>query len=102
MTNRQHAQALNDIPTASEAGYKSLEFDGLVGLLGPRDLPQKIRNLIAADIREVVSDPQIESKLSATGQVVNPGTPAEFAAALEDQGATVKRIGETLEIKPAQ
>ena len=102
LTNRQHAQALNDIPTASEAGYNALEFDGLVGLLGPRDLPQKIRDRIAADIREVVSDPQIESKLSATGQVVNPGTPAEFAAALEDQGATVKRIGETLEIKPAQ
>ena len=69
----------------------SLEFDGLVGLLGPRDLPQKVRDRIAADIREVVGDPQIELKLSATGQVVNPGTPAEFAAALEDQGATVKK-----------
>jgi tripartite-type tricarboxylate transporter receptor subunit TctC len=102
LTNRQHAKSLDDIPTASEAGFKSLEFDGLVGLLGPRDLPQKVRDRIAADIREVVGDPQIESKLSATGQVVNPGTPAEFAAALEDQGATVKKIGEILEIKPAQ
>ena len=102
LTNRQHAKSLDDIPTASEAGFKSLEFDGLVGLLGPRDLPQKVRYRIAADIREVVGDPQIESKLSATGQVVNPGTPAEFAAALEDQGATVKKIGEILEIKPAQ
>jgi tripartite-type tricarboxylate transporter receptor subunit TctC len=102
LTNRQHAKTLDDIPTASEAGYKSLEFDGLVGLLGPRDLPQKVRDRIAADIREIVGDPQIESKLSATGQVVNPGMPAEFAAALEDQGATVKKIGEILEIKPAQ
>src|SRR4029079_15059156 len=34
LTNRQHAKALDDIPTASEAGYKSLEFDGLVGLFG--------------------------------------------------------------------
>jgi len=102
LTNRQHAKSLDDIPTASEAGYKSLEFDGLVGLLGPRDFPPKVRDRIAADIREIVADPQIESKLSATGQVVNPGTPAEFAAALEDQGATVKKIGETLEIKPSQ
>jgi len=102
LTNRQHAKSLDDIPTASEAGFKSLEFDGLVGLLGPRDLPQKVRDRIAADVREIVGDPQIESKLSATGQVVNPGTPAEFAAALEDQGATVKKIGEILEIKPAQ
>ena len=102
LTNRQHAKALNDIPTASEAGYKALEFDGLVGVLGPRDIPQSIRDRIAADIRQVVNDPEVEAKLSATGQVVNPGTPAEFATALDDQRATVKQIGETLGIKPAQ
>jgi tripartite-type tricarboxylate transporter receptor subunit TctC len=102
LTNRQHAKALNDIQTASEAGYKALEFDGLVGVLGPRDIPQSIRDRIAADIRQVVSDPEVEAKLSVTGQVVNPGTPAEFAAALDDQRATVKQIGETLGIKAAQ
>jgi tripartite-type tricarboxylate transporter receptor subunit TctC len=102
LTNRQHAKALNDIPTASEAGYKALEFDGLVGVLGPRDMPQSVRDRIAADIRQVVSDPEVEAKLSATGQVVNPGTPAEFAAALDDQRATVKQIGETLGIKLVQ
>jgi len=102
LTNRQHAKALNDIPTAAEAGYKSLEFDGLVGLLGPRDMPQSVRDRIAADIRAVVNDPEVETKLSATGQVVNPGSPAEFMTALDDQRATVKKIGDTLGIKPAQ
>ena len=102
LTNRQHAKALNDIPTASEAGYKFLEFDGLVGLFGPRDFPPAVRDRIAADVRDVVSDPEIGAKLSATGQVVNPGTPAEFATALDDQRATVKNIGDTLGIKPTQ
>ena len=36
MTNRQHARILPEVPTAAEAGYKSLEFDGLNGILGPR------------------------------------------------------------------
>ena len=86
-----------------EAGYKSLEFDGLVGLFGPRDFPPAVRDRIAADIRDVVSDPEIDAKLSAaTGQVVNPGTAAEFTAALDDQRATVAKIGDTLGIKPAQ
>ena len=102
LTNRQHAKALDDITTAAEAGYKSLEFDGLVGLLGPREMPQAIRERIAADIREIVSEPEVEAKLSATGQVVNPGSPAEFAAALDEQRATVKKIGDTLGIKPAE
>jgi tripartite-type tricarboxylate transporter receptor subunit TctC len=102
LTNRQHAKALDDIPTAAEAGYKSLEFDGLVGLLGPREMPQVVRERIAADIREIVGEPEVEAKLSATGQVVNPGSPAEFAAALDEQRATVKKIGDTLGIKPAE
>src|SRR5476649_606932 len=37
LTNRQHAAALPDLPTAREAGFPGLEFDGLVGLLGPRE-----------------------------------------------------------------
>jgi tripartite-type tricarboxylate transporter receptor subunit TctC len=102
LTNLAHAAALPDIPTGKEAGYKSLEFDGLVGLLGPRDLPQAARDRIAADIREIAADPEVVAKLSTTGQVINPGSPAEFAKALADQRATVADIGKVLDIKPAQ
>jgi tripartite-type tricarboxylate transporter receptor subunit TctC len=102
LTNLEHAAALPDIKTGREQGYKSLEFDGLVGLLGPRDMPLAVRDHIAADIRAQLEDPQVTAKLSATGQVVNPGTPADFAAALEAQRATVASIGKVLGIKPAQ
>jgi len=102
LTNLQHAAVLPDIPTGREAGYKSLEFDGLVGLLGPRGMPQAARDRIAADIRAIAAEPDVVARLSATGQVINPGTPAEFAAALADQRATVAAIGKTLEIKPVQ
>ncbi len=57
LTNLQHAAALPDIPTGKEAGYKSLEFEGLVGLLGPRELVPEVRERIAADIREIAADP---------------------------------------------
>ena len=101
LTNLQHAAALPDIPTGKEAGFKSLEFDGLVGLLGPSDMPLPVRERIAADIRTIAAEPDVVSRLSATGQVVNPGTPAEFAKALADQTAAVMAIGKTLGIKPA-
>ncbi len=102
LTNREHATSLNDIPTAAEAGFKSLEMDGLVGLLGPRDMPLAVREHIAADIRAALAELQVVAKLTATGQVVNPGTPAEFADALADQRATVAAIGKILGIKAAQ
>jgi tripartite-type tricarboxylate transporter receptor subunit TctC len=102
LTNLDHAAALPDIPTGKEAGYKTLEFDGLVGLLGPRDLPQPARDRIAADIRAIAAEPEVVSRLATTGQVINPGSPAEFAAALDQQRAAVAAIGKVLDIKPAQ
>ncbi len=102
LTNSQHAASLNDIPTAAEAGFKSLEFDGLVGLLGPKGMPDAARQRIAKDIREIVADPAVASKLAATGQVVNPGSPEEFTQALREQRETVSQIGKTLGIKAAQ
>ena len=64
-------------------------------------MPQAVRDRIAADVREAVADPDLDSKLSAVGQVFNPGTSAEFAQAMDDQLATVKPTGDTLGIRPA-
>ncbi len=101
LTNAQPAESLKDIPTAAQAGYKSLELDGLVGVLGTKAVQPAVRDKIAADIREALNDPAINPKLAATGQVVNPGSPAEFAAALKEQSDKVVEIGKTLGIKAA-
>jgi tripartite-type tricarboxylate transporter receptor subunit TctC len=100
MTNRQRAPAAPDIPTAVEAGYPALEFDGLVGLFGPPTMAPKLRDRIAADIREVAADPAIEPRLRATGQILNPGTAAEFSAAIDEQTAKLAAIAKALDIKP--
>lgn len=99
LTNAQPAEQLKGIPTAAQAGYKSLELDGLVGVLGTKAVQPAVRDKIAADIREALNDPAINPKLAATGQVVNPGSPAEFAAALKEQSEKVVEIGKILGIK---
>jgi tripartite-type tricarboxylate transporter receptor subunit TctC len=102
LTNLTEAGIAPGIPTAARAGYPSLNFDGLIGVLGPRGMPANLRERIAADIREVAKDAKIIDRLSKIGQVLSPGTPAEFGAAIEEQYGTVARIGKTLGIKPAQ
>src|SRR5499427_3767389 len=47
------------VPTAREAGFPTLHFDGLVGLFGPRDMADDVRERIATDIRAVADDPMI-------------------------------------------
>jgi tripartite-type tricarboxylate transporter receptor subunit TctC len=100
--NRERAKGASDIPTAREAGFPGLEFDGLVGIFGPNKMPDDVRAKIAADVKQVVSDTDISTKLTATGQNVSPGTPAEFAAAYQAQIAQVDAVAKLLGLKRAQ
>jgi tripartite-type tricarboxylate transporter receptor subunit TctC len=84
--NRTRAPGL-DVPTAAEAGFPELTLDGLVGLIAARSsgLAEAVRERIAADVRAQLADPALNERMTATGQIVNPGSPAEFAAAIDEQ-----------------
>jgi len=102
ITNTERAPAAPGVPTVAEAGFPELNFDGLTGLFGPRDMPNEVRARIAADIRAAMADPVIVSRLIATGQVVSPGGAAELAASIDEQSAKLAAIAKVLGIKQAQ
>ncbi|MGH6663702.1 MAG: Bug family tripartite tricarboxylate transporter substrate binding protein [Pseudolabrys sp.] len=102
VTNHQRAPAIPDAPTAAEAAYPSLDFDGLVGLFGPPGIPDAVRNKIAADIKAVAAEPEIVAKLTATGQIVSPGNAAEFAESIAQQKAQVAAVAKLFGNKPVQ
>jgi tripartite-type tricarboxylate transporter receptor subunit TctC len=102
LTNRERSPIAPGVPTAFEAGFPALTVEGLVGLFGPRDMSSNIRERIAVDVRLVAQDPVIASQLAATGQVVNAGTPAEFAASIEEQRARIVAAAKSLDLKSAQ
>ena len=85
LTNKERTTLLPDIPTANQAGFPSLTLDGLVGLFGQKDMPADVRDRIAADVVEAASDPDFVKRVTETGQVVRPGTAAEFAAEIDEQ-----------------
>jgi tripartite-type tricarboxylate transporter receptor subunit TctC len=101
VTNHKRAVSYPDVPTVVEAGFPALEIDGLVGLFGPRLMPIDLRNRIAADVAAVGADPALIARLTATAQVVNPGGPAEFAAAIDEQRAKMAQIAQRLGLKAA-
>jgi tripartite-type tricarboxylate transporter receptor subunit TctC len=101
MTNSVRAPTVPDVPTATEAGYPELAFDGLVGFFGPPGMALELRERIAADVR-AVTDATVESRLISTGQILNLGGPAEFAAAIAEQRARLAAIAKDLGIKPSQ
>lgn len=102
VTNQKRSPEMPDIPTASEAGYPSLELDGVIGLFGPPEMADDARVRIADDIRTVASDPDIAKKLMATGQVLSIGNGAEFAVSIAQQRANLAELAKLLGNKPVQ
>ena len=101
ITAAERASMLPDVSTTKEAGFPDITIEGLVGIFGLRDMPAPVRERIAADVIAVLKDPVILERLTATGQVVNPGTPAQFSAAIDKQKAQATEAGNILGIKPA-
>ena len=102
ITNLKRAAAVPDLPTGTEAGYPALALDGLIGLFGPKNLPPGTAERIAADVQAVAADPSIGPRLAATGQQLDPGGTAEFAAAVDAQRKSIAATAKALGIKPTR
>ena len=102
LTNTSRAPQLKDVPTTREAGFPSLEVDGLVGLFALPSVTTGLREKIAADVMAVLAEADIAERIANTGQVVNPGGPAAFAAAIEQQKLVAAETAKLLGLKPGQ
>ena len=96
VTNRERSPAAPELATAREIGHPELAADGFQGFFGWRGMPDELRSRIAADVREVGSDPALAQKLSVLGQAVRVGTPADFAAMIAEQRAKIAAIAEAI------
>jgi tripartite-type tricarboxylate transporter receptor subunit TctC len=102
VTNRERAAIAPEVPTAVEAGYPALALDPLFGLFGPRDMPNDLRERIAADVRAVVADAALAGRFTGMGLIVHTGTPAEFAARIEKERTSMAAIAKAIGATPAQ
>jgi tripartite-type tricarboxylate transporter receptor subunit TctC len=103
VTSRVRAPTAPDVPTVREAGFPALELESLVGVFGPRSMPNEMRESIAQDFRAVLTaDPTIGTRLAATGQIVGIRGPAEFAAGLEEQRSKIAAIAAALGVRASQ
>lgn len=69
VTNPRRSPIVSEVPTAAEAGFPELTFDGVVGFFGGRDLPTALRDRIAGDVAAVAEIPEIN--LGSSGNRVD-------------------------------
>jgi tripartite-type tricarboxylate transporter receptor subunit TctC len=94
--NRTRSPAALHVPTATEAGFPDLTFDGVTGFFGSRGMSAEMRDRLAQDVRAVTEMQSVRDRLPPLGIVARASTPAEFVAAIEEQRAKIAKIAATI------
>jgi tripartite-type tricarboxylate transporter receptor subunit TctC len=80
VTGSERFAQLPDVPTAQEAGVQGYTASAWYGLLGPKGLPDDVRQRLADATAEVLADPAFLEKLANDGAVPSTLVGADFAA----------------------
>ena len=67
VTSAKRNPAFPNIPSIVEEGLPAAQSDGWFGLIGPAGVPKRIATQLAADIRNVVSQPRIRESFEKMG-----------------------------------
>jgi tripartite-type tricarboxylate transporter receptor subunit TctC len=83
-TSDKRSPALPEVPTLAETDIPGFNTGSWIGIVAPAGTPREIVDKIARDVREVVSSPEVRDAFVAQGATPVGGTPAQFAALIEN------------------
>ena len=80
VTSPKRNQALPDVPTVAESGYKDYSVVSYYGVFGPAGVPQPVVARLNADINKLLQRADVRTALLAQGLEPLPLSVEEFAA----------------------
>ena len=85
IATKKRLPAAPDLPTFAEGGLPAMEVASWFGYFVPAKTPAAVRGRLYDDIQEVLSTPEIQSKIAALGAEPNLMSQAEFARFLDSE-----------------
>lgn len=85
LTTADRFASAPDYPTVAEQGFAGFAAPPWSGFFAPKGTPKALVEKIAADMREVMADPQAKQKIIGAGSEFTPSTPTQFGAFLNDE-----------------
>jgi tripartite-type tricarboxylate transporter receptor subunit TctC len=97
ITGKQRSSLAPDVPTMAEAGLPDVDITAWAGLFGPANTSNEIVRRLNTEVRRIVDDPEVRSRLAATGFDTQSSTPEELRDWVQSQlalyGNLIKRAG---------
>ncbi|RRH90747.1 hypothetical protein EH244_06045 [Variovorax beijingensis] len=92
VTSPSRMDSLPNVPTLAELGHPSANLVSIFGLLIPAGVPESTAKELTSAVGKILADPEIESGIADTGNVVMAGSSAEFASRIASESLVDERI----------
>jgi tripartite-type tricarboxylate transporter receptor subunit TctC len=96
VTTAKRSAAAPQITTLAEAGVTGYDMSTWYGLIGPANMPPEVIKRLNQELRNVLQDPQVRSKMLSQGVDPVISTPEAFATFIQDEtkswAALLKKI----------
>ncbi len=85
VTTAKRSAAAPQIPTLTESGVPGYDMSTWYGLIGPANMPASVVSKLNHELRQVLADPKVHSRLVAQGVDPVTGSPEEFGKFIQDE-----------------
>jgi tripartite-type tricarboxylate transporter receptor subunit TctC len=99
VTSATRSDALPDVPTTGEAGFKTVLSDNWYGLIAPVALPAEVETQLRNAAISTLRSAELKKQYDTQDAVPSPSTPEEFAAFVKGERAKWEPVVSAVGIK---
>jgi tripartite-type tricarboxylate transporter receptor subunit TctC len=99
VTSANRSEALPDVPTTAEAGFKTVLSDNWYGLVAPAALSPDVQDRLRKAALDTLHSAELKKQFDTQDAVPSPTTPDEFAAHVKSERAKWEPVVASVGIK---
>lgn len=93
VSGEKRTQALPDVPTFTEAGFKEMNISAVYGVLAPAKMPRQVVTKLNTTIVEILNERDfVEKNFAAQGMVPMKFSPEQFSRYIDEQTQQTRKI----------
>ena len=83
VSSKKRLDALPEVPTVAESGYKDFEADQWYGVVAPTGTPVEIVRKLNTHINQALGSAELKTRLQSEGAIAVPTTPEAYGALIK-------------------
>ena len=99
VSSPRRLDALPDLPTVAEQGYKDFEADQWYGVVAPAGTPREIVMKLNAQINQSLGSAELKTRMNSEGAIATPTTPEVFGQLIVREIARWKPVIQSGRVK---